>query len=80
MDTLTLSVQQKNLAEKRIAALGLSDKIRVHLMDYRQLPADFEGQFDAFVSVEMVEVRIYVSTRGRKFDDSRRFDSIGSRH
>ena len=49
-------------------------------MDYRQLPADFEGQFDAFVSVEMVEVRIYVSTRGRKFDDSRRFDSIGSRH
>ena len=58
MDTLTLSVQQKNLAEKRIAALGLSDKIRVHLMDYRQLPAEFEGQFDAFVSVEMVEVRI----------------------
>ena len=26
-------------------------------MDYRQLPENFKGQFDAFVSVEMVEVR-----------------------
>lgn len=70
MDTLTLSVQQKNLAEKRIAALGLDDKIRVHLMDYRQLPADFEGQFDAFVSVEMVEVRMPTPYGDQKVETS----------
>ena len=63
MDTLTLSLQQKNLAEKRIAALGFEDKIRVHLMDYRQLPSDFEGQFDAFVSVEMVEASMPTPNR-----------------
>lgn len=56
VDTLTLSVQQKNLAEKRIAAEGLADKVHVHLLDYRHLPADFEGRFDAFICVEMVEV------------------------
>lgn len=63
VDTLTLSVQQKNLAEKCIAALGFEDKIRVHLMDYRQLPSDFEGQFDAFVSVEMVEASTPTANR-----------------
>jgi cyclopropane-fatty-acyl-phospholipid synthase len=56
VDTLTLSIQQKILAEERIAEEGLQDKIRVHLMDYRNLPADFEHQFDAFICVEMIEV------------------------
>lgn len=56
VDTLTLSVQQKNLAEERVAAEGLTDRVRVHLMDYRNLPPEFEKAFDAFVSVEMVEV------------------------
>lgn len=55
VDTLTLSVQQKNLAEERVAAEGLTDRVRVHLMDYRNLPPEFEKAFDAFVSVEMVE-------------------------
>lgn len=56
VDTLTLSIQQKILAEERIAKEGLQDKIRVHLLDYRNLPADFEHQFDAFICVEMIEV------------------------
>jgi len=55
VDTLTLSVEQKALAEERIAAEGLSDKITVHLMDYRDLPKHFTGQFDVFVSIEMIE-------------------------
>lgn len=29
----------------------------VHLLDYRDLPPSFEGVFDAFVSLEMFEVR-----------------------
>ncbi|KAF5390412.1 hypothetical protein D9757_005221 [Collybiopsis confluens] len=55
VDTLTLSVEQKALAEERIKAAGLEGKIRVHLMDYREIPADFEKAFDAFVSIEMLE-------------------------
>jgi hypothetical protein len=29
-------------------------------MDYREIPAEFEKAFDAFISVEMLEVRILV--------------------
>lgn len=57
VDTLTLSKEQKALADERIKAAGLENKIRVHLMDYRDLPPQFEKAFDAFVSIEMVEVR-----------------------
>lgn len=56
VDTLTLSVEQKALAEERIKAAGFEDRIRVHLLDYREIPADFEKAFDAFVSIEMIEV------------------------
>ncbi|TFK22195.1 putative cyclopropane fatty acid synthase [Coprinopsis marcescibilis] len=55
VDTLTLSIEQKNLAEERIAAAGLEDRIRVHLMDYREIPAEWENAFDAFISIEMIE-------------------------
>ncbi|KAI9572427.1 Mycolic acid cyclopropane synthetase-domain-containing protein [Boletus coccyginus] len=55
VDTLTLSKEQKALAEERIKAVGLQDRIRVHLMDYREIPAEFEKAFDAFVSIEMLE-------------------------
>jgi cyclopropane-fatty-acyl-phospholipid synthase len=57
VDTLTLSVAQKELAEQRIKAAGpeFECKIRVHLMDYRNMPADWEGTFDRFISVEMIE-------------------------
>lgn len=56
VDTLTLSIEQKKLAEERIKEAGLESRIRVHLLDYREIPADFEKAFDAFVSVEMLEV------------------------
>ena len=53
---MTLSIEQKKLAEARIKAAGLENRIRVHLLDYREIPAEFEKAFDAFVSVEMLEV------------------------
>ncbi|PPQ92215.1 hypothetical protein CVT25_008989 [Psilocybe cyanescens] len=56
VDTITLSVEQKRGAEERIREAGLQDRITVHLVDYRRLPPEFEGVFDAFVSVEMVEI------------------------
>lgn len=60
VDTLTLSIEQKTLAEERIRAAGLGDRIRVHLMDYRSMPAEWAGRFDAFVSVEMLEAGVPV--------------------
>ena len=51
--TLTLSTQQKQLADDRIRAAGLADRIQVRLCDYRNLPA--HHQFDKIVSIEMVE-------------------------
>ncbi|KAK0231458.1 CFS1-like protein [Armillaria fumosa] len=55
VDTLTLSVNQKAVTEQRVAAVSLQDRVRVHLLDYRNMPDDFEHAFDAFISVEMVE-------------------------
>ena len=57
---MTLSIEQKKLAEERIKAAGLENQIRVHLLDYREIPAEFEKAFDAFVSVEMLEVSSYL--------------------
>lgn len=55
VDTLTLSAEQKALADERIEQAGLQDKIRVHLLDYRDIPPEFQHAFDAFVSIEMLE-------------------------
>jgi cyclopropane-fatty-acyl-phospholipid synthase len=49
--TITLSVEQKALAEQRVAAAGLADRVSVELTDYRAVT----GQYDAVVSVEMIE-------------------------
>jgi cyclopropane-fatty-acyl-phospholipid synthase len=49
--TLTLSREQKDLAEKRIAAAGLGDRVEVLLRDYREA----DGRYDAVTSVEMIE-------------------------
>ncbi len=57
VDSLTLSIQQKKFAEERIKAAGLESRITVHLLDYRNLPAEFKGVFDSFIAIEMVEVR-----------------------
>lgn len=52
--SLTLSKEQKALAEDRISAAGLSDRIEVLLMDYRALTVP-EQRFDKIVSIEMLE-------------------------
>ncbi|WP_103355974.1 cyclopropane-fatty-acyl-phospholipid synthase family protein [Amycolatopsis sp. CA-128772] len=49
--TLTISAEQKHLAEQRIARAGLSGRVRVLLRDYREA----NGSYDAVVSVEMIE-------------------------
>ncbi|MFP5342146.1 MAG: class I SAM-dependent methyltransferase [Candidatus Limnocylindria bacterium] len=49
--TVTISAEQHALASERVAAAGLSDLVDVQLRDYR----DIEGQFDAVVSIEMLE-------------------------
>ncbi|CDO68537.1 hypothetical protein BN946_scf184998.g34 [Trametes cinnabarina] len=46
---------EKSLAEERIRERGLAGRVRVHLMDYRDIPMEWEHSFDAFVSVEMLE-------------------------
>ena len=48
---LTLSSEQKEWAERKIAEAQLSDRIEIRLCDYR----DVAEQFDAVASVEMVE-------------------------
>ena len=53
--TLTLSQEQKALAEQRIAAAGVSDRVEVVLQDYRDHAAATGGAYDAVVSVEMIE-------------------------
>ncbi len=53
--TLTLSEAQKELAERRIAEAGLSDRIDVQLEDYRHHAERTVGTYDAIVSVEMIE-------------------------
>lgn len=55
IDTLTLSVQQQVLAQERIREAGLEDRVTVHLMDYRNMPQEWQGRFDRVVSVEMIE-------------------------
>lgn len=49
--SLTLSTEQRDLALQRVAAAGVSDRVQILLADYRELT----GQFDAIVSVEMIE-------------------------
>ena len=51
VDTITLSTEQKEYVEKRVKAAGLSDKISVELVDYR----DKKGEFNAIISIEMIE-------------------------
>lgn len=48
---LTLSTEQKNWAERKIAQSGLQDRVEIRLQDYRETAE----QFDAVASVEMAE-------------------------
>ncbi len=49
--TVTLSTEQRELALRRVAEAGVDDRVRIILADYRELT----GQYDAIVSVEMIE-------------------------
>ncbi|KAF4555460.1 Mycolic acid cyclopropane synthetase-like protein 1 [Elsinoe fawcettii] len=54
--SLTLSKEQKALAEERIAEAGFTDNIEVLLCDYRALPVPKDtGRYDKVVSIEMLE-------------------------
>ena len=49
--TITLSTEQARLARDRVEAAGLSGLVEVRVQDYREV----DGQYDAIVSVEMIE-------------------------
>lgn len=48
---LTISTQQRDFAQKRMQAAGLSDKVEIRFQDYR----DERGQYDRIASIEMIE-------------------------
>ncbi len=49
---ITLSENQAELARKRVADAGLSDKVEIRVQDYRELAGE---NFDAIASIGMVE-------------------------
>ncbi|GAC1304367.1 MAG: cyclopropane-fatty-acyl-phospholipid synthase family protein [Steroidobacteraceae bacterium] len=49
--TTTISREQFEMARERVSRAGLDDRVTVLLEDYR----DLRGQFDALVSIEMIE-------------------------
>ena len=49
--TVTLSREQLRLARKRVESAGLAGLVEVRVQDYREV----EGEYDAIVSVEMIE-------------------------
>ena len=49
--SVTLSSEQQELARRRIAEAGHADAVTIELKDYRAV----EGEYDAVVSVEMIE-------------------------
>ncbi|MEU8221025.1 cyclopropane-fatty-acyl-phospholipid synthase family protein [Kribbella sp. NPDC048915] len=48
---ITLSTEQLQLAQKRVAEAGLTERVELRLQDYRAVT----GEYDAVVSVEMIE-------------------------
>ncbi|KAJ2661731.1 hypothetical protein IW148_003239 [Coemansia sp. RSA 1199] len=51
---ITLSTEQKDIAEQRIAQAGMSDRIEIMLIDYRKLDPEVYC-FDKIISIEMIE-------------------------
>jgi cyclopropane-fatty-acyl-phospholipid synthase len=51
--TITISAEQQALAQQRVVAAGVADRVTIELRDYRQVE-DTAG-YDAIVSVEMIE-------------------------
>ncbi len=49
---ITLSVEQADLARKRVVEAGLADRVEIRVQDYRDVP---DGPYDAIASVGMAE-------------------------
>ena len=49
--SVTLSAEQQRLAQHRVVAAGLADRVEIELRDYRET----DGRYDAVLSVEMIE-------------------------
>ncbi len=49
--SVTISKEQQKLAQQRVEAAGLTDKVEIVIKDYRAL----DGEFDKIVSIEMLE-------------------------
>ena len=49
--SVTISKEQQKLAQQRVEAAGLTNKVDIIIKDYR----DIEGEFDKIVSIEMLE-------------------------
>lgn len=49
---ITISREQKEYIDKRLAEDGLADRVEIRLQDYREIP---DGPFDAIASIEMGE-------------------------
>ncbi|MPQ99297.1 methyltransferase domain-containing protein [Modestobacter sp. I12A-02628] len=49
---ITLSVEQAELARKRVADAGLTDRVEIRVQDYRLVP---DGPYDAISSIGMAE-------------------------
>jgi cyclopropane-fatty-acyl-phospholipid synthase len=62
--TTTISREQYELAKERVARANLSDRVTLLLEDYR----DLKGEYDALVSIEMIEAvgHQYLDTYFRK--------------
>ena len=56
VDGITTSIEQAQGATENVKSAGLSDRVTIHLMDYRDMPAEWENRFDACISTEMLEV------------------------
>ncbi|THU86268.1 S-adenosyl-L-methionine-dependent methyltransferase [Dendrothele bispora CBS 962.96] len=55
VEAITISDVQKEALDKNIFAAGLSERIKVHVMDYRNMPESFHHAFDAVVSIGVME-------------------------
>lgn len=49
--SVTLSREQQEFARRRVADAGFAESVRIDLLDYRAI----DGEYDAIVSVEMIE-------------------------
>ncbi|KAJ6620569.1 S-adenosyl-L-methionine-dependent methyltransferase [Mycena sp. CBHHK59/15] len=77
VDTITISIEQQRGAQQNVLKAGVQDQVRIHLMDYRNMPPSFEKAFDACISMEMLEavgvkyMKTYLSKIDRALKDDR---------